>query len=416
MTYSNRKFDRRSFIKKGAKGAAALAFSGASFSKGSRLSVGVVGGGIVGAATAYYLAKAGAKVTIFEKKSPASGATGKSFGLLSVDPVESGGPHYENLRFQSLMAYKRIDEMLDLGISWGGIIHCTSGTDGVEYLRKEYIQSYKGKAYAARMIDKEQFSALASDMTIDSYKGGIYSELDGHIDPVKATQKFLEHAIASGARLISPCAVTNLKFNRDKFVGVATSKGDHTLDRLIIAGGVDTPLLSAQAGFLPPLRHDPGILAHTMPTKLIAQPVKVVACATNDTWVGFKQYPDGRIVVSDSHGAPDIPAHHAIRSGYAEMPDAIRIMHGKRILNKLAKVLPQSHGIALDKVTLGFRPMPVDKLPIVGFVPDNPDVYVAVMHFGVTLAPLIGQYISQEILTDVLVDGLSPYRPNRFKV
>lgn len=414
--YSKTNIQRRELIK-GIGGVAALALSGIVLpSGGRRLSVGIVGGGIVGASTAYYLAKAGAKVTLFEKNVPASGATGKSFGLISVDPLKSGGTHYEDLRFRSLMAYKRIDEILDLDISWGGVIHCSSESNGVAYLKKEYIERYRGREYEAKSLNKAQFSALAGELTINSYKGGIYSELDGHIDPVRATQQFLKHAKGHGAELISPCEVTDLKFNGSKFIGVATSKGDYALDRLIIAGGVDTPLLSSQAGFLPPLRHDPGLLAHTVPTNLITQPVKVVACTAEGSWVGFKQYPDGRIVATDSHGAPDIPAHYAIRSGLAEMPESIRIMHGERILNKLAKVLPQSRGVSLDKVTLGFRPMPEDELPIVGFLPNCSGVYIAVMHFGVTLAPLMGQYISQEILTGASVDGLSPYRPGRFLV
>jgi glycine/D-amino acid oxidase-like deaminating enzyme len=58
--------------------------------------------------------------------------------------------------------------------------------------------------------------------------------------------------------------------------------------------------------------------------------------------------------------------------------------------------------------------MPVDGLSIVGPVPSAPDVYVAITHSGVTLAPILGRYISHEILTDSQVDSLAPYRPTRF--
>ena len=49
-----------------------------------------------------------------------------------------------------------------------------------------------------------------------------------------------------------------------------------------------------------------------------------------------------------------------------------------------------------------------------GFVPGSSDVYIAVMHSGVTLAPIMGQYISREILDDISIDSLAPYRPTRF--
>ena len=58
--------------------------------------------------------------------------------------------------------------------------------------------------------------------------------------------------------------------------------------------------------------------------------------------------------------------------------------------------------------------MPEDEYPIVGFVPDSSDVYVAVMHSGVTLAPIMGRMISREILDDISVATLDPYRPERF--
>ncbi len=90
-------------------------------------------------------------------------------------------------------------------------------------------------------------------------------------------------------------------------------------------------------------------------------------------------------------------------------------MHGERILSKIKDKLLGAQDAAYHHLTLGFRPMPQDRLPIVGFSPDNSDVYLAVMHSGVTLAPIMGRYISHEILTNDLIDELAPYRPDRFK-
>ncbi len=51
---------------------------------------------------------------------------------------------------------------------------------------------------------------------------------------------------------------------------------------------------------------------------------------------------------------------------------------------------------------------------IVGFSPGNSNVYIAVMHSGVTLAAIMGRYITHEITNDDLIDELAPYRPGRF--
>ena len=58
--------------------------------------------------------------------------------------------------------------------------------------------------------------------------------------------------------------------------------------------------------------------------------------------------------------------------------------------------------------------MPEDELPILGFVADRPNLYVAAMHSGVTLAPLVGQHAATEILDGVPVEALAPFRLARF--
>ena len=58
--------------------------------------------------------------------------------------------------------------------------------------------------------------------------------------------------------------------------------------------------------------------------------------------------------------------------------------------------------------------MPKDEYPIVGFAAGCPNLYVAAMHSGVTLAPLVGQLAATEILDGATVDLLEPFRPSRF--
>jgi glycine/D-amino acid oxidase-like deaminating enzyme len=87
---------------------------------------------------------------------------------------------------------------------------------------------------------------------------------------------------------------------------------------------------------------------------------------------------------------------------------------GQRILREAAKVLPGIRGVAVERVTVGHRVMPVDEYPVVGFSDRCPNLYVAAMHSGVTLAPLIGQLAALEILDGARVNSLEPYRPSRF--
>jgi glycine/D-amino acid oxidase-like deaminating enzyme len=98
-----------------------------------------------------------------------------------------------------------------------------------------------------------------------------------------------------------------------------------------------------------------------------------------------------------------------------DFPDeALREYHGKRILAKIASFLPAARGVRLERLTLGFRPLPMDGFPVVGALPASPDVHVAVTHSGVTLAPIIARHTADEVLHGSRVEVLAPYRPERF--
>jgi glycine/D-amino acid oxidase-like deaminating enzyme len=61
--------------------------------------------------------------------------------------------------------------------------------------------------------------------------------------------------------------------------------------------------------------------------------------------------------------------------------------------------------------------MPRDGFPIVGPAPTSGDIYMAVTHSGVTLAPILGQHVARELLAGgegVATKPLAPYRPTRF--
>jgi glycine/D-amino acid oxidase-like deaminating enzyme len=78
-----------------------------------------------------------------------------------------------------------------------------------------------------------------------------------------------------------------------------------------------------------------------------------------------------------------------------------------------AGYLPGIADAAIEDVVIGWRPLPLDGLPVMGFSPAQPGVYLAIAHSGVTLAPILGQLAAQEILDGTRAEALSPYRPDR---
>jgi glycine/D-amino acid oxidase-like deaminating enzyme len=398
---------RRDFLTRFAS-AGAYAMAPALQARPRALRVGVVGGGIVGASIAFHLAQAGARVTLFEKAQAASGATQNSFAWLNAFVADA---RYRELRLQSLRAYHELDRRLKLGIVWGGYVNWAATAAQVDTLRTNAAQ-LDGTADPVRPIDAAELSAIAPALVPGPVAAAFFSRIDGHLNPVDVTRRFLAAAERHGAKVLLQCAVQGLELNGGALAGVDTSRGHVPLDRLIVAGGVDAPALLATAGFNLKLRHAPGILAHSEPTSLVTRTI-----FDGPGTLSFKQMADGSIVGTDSPDPPDIAAHRDIRAHAVAFPDdTLRAMHGNRILGKIAQVLPVMRGLGLERLTLGFRPMPLDELPVVGALPGVPDVHVAVMHSGVTLAPIIGRHVAQEVLYGSRVEALAPFRPERFDI
>jgi len=366
----------------------------------------VVGAGIVGASVAYHLSRVGARVTLFEKAQPGSGATQNSFAWLNAFVADS---RYRALRLQSLMAYRDLDVRLKLGIVWGGYSNWASTAEQVRSLRDSAAQM-SATPYPVRPIDAAELIAMTPGLMPGPVAAAFFSRIDGHLNPVDVTLRFLDAARQRGATVMLQCEVQGLDRKHGALTGVHTNQGYFPLDRLIVAGGVDTPSILAMTGFDLKLRHAPGILAHSAPTSIITP---IIFDAPGN--LSFKQMADGSIVGTDSPEPPDIAVHQEIRARAVAFPDeGLRAMHGNRILTKIAEFLPASRGMTLQRLTLGFRPMPLDELPVVGAIPGMSDVHVAVTHSGVTLAPILGRYVTQEVMTGSRIEVLAPFRPERF--
>ena len=370
------------------------------------LRVGIVGGGIVGAALAFELARSGARVALFEKVEPGCGATRNSFAWLNAFVDDA---HYRELRLRSLALYRGLDRQLGLGIRWGGYANWASSEEQLPGWRATAAQ-LAGSLHPARAIDTTELMRLVPGLAPGPVSAAFYSSVDGHFDPLAATLRFIGAAQRHGATMHCPGEVQALGFSGGRLTHVMSSGGRVPLDRLVVAAGTDTPRILEMIGFRLRLRHAPGILAHSTPLPAISP----VICDAPGGLL-FKQMANGTLVASDAPEPPDLPVHHEIRERASDFPDAaLRALHGNRILGKVQTLLPAVRGMALERLTLGYRPMPLDDRPIVGAVPAAPDVHVVVTHSGVTLAPILARYVTSEVLAGEREPWLSPYRPERF--
>ena len=88
--------------------------------------------------------------------------------------------------------------------------------------------------------------------------------------------------------------------------------------------------------------------------------------------------------------------------------------HAEDLLSRAQRFLPALEGAKAAPVPVGYRPMPLDGYPVVGFSEEVTNAYVALTHSGVTLAPLIADLAANEIIDGAQVEMLADYRPGRF--
>ncbi|MFK8041757.1 NAD(P)/FAD-dependent oxidoreductase [Congregibacter sp.] len=397
--------DRRQFLTL----AAALSAGTASLSTGAsgtrKMRVVVAGAGVVGASIAYSLAKAGTAVTVIDAVGPASHASRGTFAWINATWAKQPR-HYHQLNQTSVGSWHELQEELQIPITWGGSIEWFASAERQQRLAEQIAEQVQW-GEPAQMINAEKIAELEPNLRFAAKDSAAYSPNDGAVDPVLATQLMLKGAQSLGADIVYPNELKNVSLNKGRLVSVETTKGSIKADRLVLATGAAQKLPERIAGINIPQRTTPGIIGISEPMPRLLN--GVVAAPG----VHLHQRSDGRFVIGEQEGAP---ASHEQR--LAERPNSFPTPelvseHGSRLLQAATEFLPELKGTRMENVFIGWRPLPLDGHPALGVNPDRPDVYLAIMHSGVSLAPIVGSLVAKEILSAESAKNLEPYRPTR---
>lgn len=354
----------------------------------------VVGGGIMGAAIAYHLAKRGAEVHLLEKRAPATGATANSFAWINAGSKRPRG--YYELNHLGMAGWRRLQHELGptrLVVQWGGTVQWQDAAERADTFRRS-VASQQALGYSTRLVDAAEMTRLVPALTPGPVAAASFCDEEATVDPVGATRLLLEAAVAHGATVRHPASVSAIDADATRVRGVRVGTETIAADAVVLAAGVEMPALGRLLGVDVPMENSPGLLAHTTPHARLLERVLVAPGAT------LKQLPNGEIVTGvDFGGSPSVDTSAAM---------------GRRLLDGASRFMPRLKEATLDRVTLGHRVLPADGQPIIGRVASRPGVYLAAMHSGITLAPIVGQLAAIELLDGTEVELLTPYRLDRF--
>lgn len=371
------------------------------------LRVVIAGAGIVGASIAYFLAKSGASVTVVDKTGPASHASRGTFAWINATWAKQPR-HYHKLAQDGVAAWHELQRELDLPVRWGGSLEWFEGAARQEQLAAQ-IAEQADWGEPARMVSAAEFTELEPNVAFPGGQVAAFSGNDGAVDPVAATQTLLEAARRLGATVRFPSEVLDVTMSGGRLGAVETSDGMIEADRLVLATGAAPNSPLQLAGVDIPQRSTPGIIALTTPMPRLLNQVVVAP------GIHLHQRDDGRIVLGEQDGAPQTEAHAARLVGRPnDFPSReIAYQHGQRMLAVARRFLRGIEDATIEDAYIGWRPLPIDGHPVLGASPDRPDVYLAIMHSGVSLAPIVGQLASYELINGEKLERLAHFRPQR---
>lgn len=373
----------------------------------SRLNVVVAGAGIIGASIAYHLAKAGARVTVVDKSGPASHASRGTFAWINATYTRQPRS-YHTFAQTSLSNWHDLHTELNLPVHWGGSLEWFGDSARQQKLVGQIAEQLEW-GEDARMLDQAQLTEMEPNVDFSNTDQAAFSGNDGTVDPVAATHALLAAAVKLGAVVKTPCELIGTTMKAGRLVSVSTNMGDIPADRLVLATGANPVAAEKFADTDLPQRTTPGVIAITKP---LPPMINAIIAAPG---AHFHQRADGRVVAGEQQGVPAGEAHAIRLEGRPnDYPDrGIALEHAARIYAVVGDYVPALADVEVEHVYIGWRPLPLDGHPVIGASPSRPDVYLAVMHSGVTMAPITGQLAAHELLSGEQAPNLAPYRPGR---
>ena len=244
----------------------------------------VVGGGIVGCATAWHLARRGVRAVVVERGPVFGEQSRKNWGFVRQ---QGRDPHELPLMMESNRIWRGLERELGADIEWvqGGNLALAADSARLALL-EEWLEVARHFGLDTRLLRSRDLAAVVPGLG-GQWVGGMHTPSDGHADPGKTTDALVRAAAASGASLHLGCAVEGVA-TRDRAVSaVVTERGEIRTSCVVCAAGAWSSRLARTLGLTLPQRWVRGTVARTTP----APPV--TACAVWGPGVAFRQRRDG---------------------------------------------------------------------------------------------------------------------------
>ncbi|WP_340111255.1 NAD(P)/FAD-dependent oxidoreductase [Maribellus mangrovi] len=407
----------------------------------------LVGGGVVGLFSAWYLQKKGFQVTVIDRDDFTDGCSHFNAGLIvpsHVVPLASPGmlrkgiknlfksksavgfrlaPEKDLLRwylkFTSVANARHVNQSInvlrdlsllskdlftDLKVSgeldfplWqNGLLMLYQAEKAGEDLREE-AEIAKDAGLDVKELSQADVRKLEPN-TQANLAGGFHYHCDNHLNPSVLMKALYASLEKKGVQFVKNCTVTAIQTSKKKATALETNKGNFEFDELVITAG----MWSSQ-------------LLKKLKVKIDVQPGKGYSFMTNESGINYPALlADANVAVTPlGSGLTQFAGGMEIAySGYKITPSRVQ-----NIINGVNSVYYLKNEIYVEESEIwqGHRPCSFDGLPYIGRIPEFQNIHVGTGHsmMGVTLGPVTGLLLSESIAGEKTSLDLNPFRVGR---
>jgi sarcosine oxidase subunit beta len=363
----------------------------------------IVGAGIHGASLAFHLAERGLRPIVVEKATVASGATGRSSGMVRM--------HYD-VAADARLAWRSLAYFAD----WEARVGGDAGFNNVGFLQmvdphdrsalEANVAMQQGIGIATEIVDATEVRRLLPGIAIEDDQLAAFEPRSGYADPSSSAASLMAAAMRLGARLVQHAPVTAVRVAGERVVGVTTPQGDVDAPIVVDAAGAWAGQVAAMVGLDIPVsvwRHD---VAYVRRPPDIPRHIGFIDFANL-----FYSRPEGEhltlVALEDGNpleGDPDAPVD-AAAPGFLT-----------RAAERIVRRLPQFGRAGVHSAHSGQDGITPDQHPIIG--PSGPEGFWLDCGYsgtGFKIAPAVGASLAELITAGPAAnDDLAIYRFERF--
>lgn len=226
----------------------------------------VIGGGIVGVSTAWFLAKQGVSVVLCEKGYIAGEQSGRNWGWVRIQGRDA---REIPMMQESLRIWSGLKDEIgeDVGFTRGGCFFAANSEKQLEALGT-WVNTAKEFAIGTRLLSAAELRQHVRGAAVE-WAGALYTETDGRAEPHKAAPAIARAAARSGATVLTSCAVRGVETSGGRVSAVVTEHGTIKTTVVLCAAGAWTSLFCGSLGINVPQLKVRGTVARTAPAEQV---------------------------------------------------------------------------------------------------------------------------------------------------